>query len=80
MRHVRSIWVEASNFHGVQIPLVVRVAMPVYQSFIYTWVQETGTIRLDPLGPHRGAAHIAAGIAPLNNKCMELRKVCSSSC
>ena len=47
--------------------------MSPYQSAIYNWVKETGTIRVDP------TTHLAGKVfrayAPLNNKCMELRKV-----
>ena len=71
--------------HGCssQVAVVVKVAMTPYQSWIYTWVKATGTLRLDPAGPLRGSQR--RPLAPLNNKCMELRKVCihcspASSC
>lgn len=54
----------------VQVPAVVKVAMPPYQAVIYNWVKETGTIRADP-----EAAIAGKSFRTLNNKCMELRKV-----
>lgn len=59
-----------------QVAAVIKVAMPPYQATIYSWVKETGTLRNDP------DTHVAGKIfrdyAPLNNKCMELRKVGST--
>ncbi len=52
--------------------MVVKCAMAPYQSCVYAWVKATGTLRLDPLAPIAG--RVRRGFAPLNNKCMELRK------
>jgi len=52
---------------------VIKVAMPPYQATIYDWVKETGTLRTDPDTHVPGKTFRA--YAPLNNKCMELRKV-----
>lgn len=49
--------------------------MSGYQSKIYNWVKATGTVRLDPESPmFLNKRH---SFAPLNNKVMELRKVCN---
>ena len=58
-----------------QIPVVLKVAMTPYQSRLYNWVKATGTLRLDPQGPLIGQRRHQ--FAPLNNKVMELRKVCN---
>lgn len=58
----------------VQVALTVHVAMTAYQSVIYDWVKATGTLRLSPYDPRIGKSH-RHNFAPLNNKCMELRKV-----
>lgn len=49
--------------------------MSEYQSKIYNWVKATGTIRLDPESPL--FVNKRHSYAPLNNKVMELRKVCN---
>ena len=59
----------------MQVANVVKVAMSPYQSVIYNWVKETGTIRVDP--DSHVAGKVFRAYAPLNNKCMELRKVCN---
>lgn len=59
----------------MQVAVVVHVAMTAYQSVIYDWVKATGTLRLSPFDPRLGKSH-RHNFAPLNNKCMELRKVC----
>lgn len=56
--------------------------MSGYQAAIYDWVKATGTIRLDPLDEELRVAgnnnkRQARAYAPLQNKCMELRKVCN---
>lgn len=53
----------------------VRVPMSALQSVVYTWVKTTGTLRLDPSAPTIGKVH--REFASLNNKCMELRKLCN---
>ena len=55
----------------------VKVAMPAYQAVIYNWVMRTGTLRNDPEAAIAG--NVRRPYATLNNKCMELRKVCASS-
>ena len=60
---------------ALQVAVVVHVAMTAYQSVIYDWVKATGTLRLSPFDPRLGKSH-RHNFAPLNNKCMELRKVC----
>jgi SWI/SNF-related matrix-associated actin-dependent regulator of chromatin subfamily A protein 2/4 len=60
----------------VQVALTVHVAMTAYQSVVYDWVKATGTLRLSPFDPRIGKSH-RHNFAPLNNKCMELRKVCN---
>ena len=56
----------------------MHVAMTAYQSVIYDWVKATGTLRLSPFDPRLGKSH-RHNFAPLNNKCMELRKVRSAT-
>lgn len=58
-----------------QIAVVLKVPMTAYQSRVYNWVKATGTLRLDPEGPLLGQRRHP--FAPLNNKVMELRKVCN---
>ena len=53
----------------------IRVPMSALQSVVYTWVKTTGTLRLDPNAPTIGRVH--REFASLNNKCMELRKLCN---
>ncbi|KAG7666770.1 hypothetical protein Ndes2526B_g04746 [Nannochloris sp. 'desiccata'] len=53
----------------------VRVPMSGHQSMVYTWVKTTGTLRLDPAAPVIGK--VQREFASLNNKCMELRKLCN---
>lgn len=60
----------------VQVAVTVHVAMTAYQSVVYDWVKATGTLRLSPFDPRIGKSH-RHNFAPLNNKCMELRKVCN---
>jgi hypothetical protein len=57
----------------VQVPIVVKVPMAPFQSVLYNWVKASGTIRLDPDSVLAGRTFRT--YAPLNNKCMELRKV-----
>ncbi len=47
--------------------------MTPYQSATYEWVKTTGTLRMDPWNPLR--AKVKRDFVPLQNKCMELRKV-----
>ncbi len=52
---------------------VIKVAMTPHQSTIYNWVKETGTLRSDPDTYEPGKA--LPGYVPLEDKCLELRKV-----
>lgn len=66
----------------LQVSIVLRCKMSALQAAIYDWIKTTGTIRLNPQDED---ARVAAGngkrqkraYAPLQNKCMELRKVCN---
>ena len=53
----------------------IRVPMSSHQSCVYSWVKATGTIRLDPHAPTVGKYRRTW--ASLQNKCMELRKLCN---
>ncbi|KAH7294245.1 hypothetical protein KP509_28G062400 [Ceratopteris richardii] len=65
-----------------KVSIVLRCKMSALQAAIYDWIKATGTIRLNP---QEEEARVAAGngkrakraYAPLQNKCMELRKVCN---
>ncbi|BDA42833.1 ATP-dependent helicase BRM [Coccomyxa sp. Obi] len=61
-----------------KVPVVVKVPMAPFQSILYNWVKASGTLRLDPEGPMPGST--IRTYASLNNKCMELRKVCNHPC
>lgn len=76
LSHVASVAM-AECLHALQVALTVHVAMTAYQSVIYDWVKATGTLRLSPYDPRIGKSH-RHNFAPLNNKCMELRKVTPS--
>ncbi|KAJ7571709.1 hypothetical protein O6H91_01G174300 [Diphasiastrum complanatum] len=62
--------------------IVLKCKMSALQAVIYDWVKATGTIRLDPedeadrVAGSNGKRQERA-YAPLQNKCMELRKVCN---
>jgi SWI/SNF-related matrix-associated actin-dependent regulator of chromatin subfamily A protein 2/4 len=58
-----------------KVALTVKVSPTPYQSAIYDWVRATGTLRLDPATQFGGRA--GRVYASLNNKCMELRKICN---
>lgn len=55
--------------------------MSGFQAAIYDWVKATGTIRLDPIDEAQRVAgnskRQVRAYAPLQNKCMELRKICN---
>jgi SWI/SNF-related matrix-associated actin-dependent regulator of chromatin subfamily A protein 2/4 len=53
----------------------VRAPMSAHQAAVYAWVKATGTLRLDPAAPQQGKHR--REYASLQNKCMELRKVCN---
>lgn len=59
-----------------KVAFTLKCGMPPAQAAAYRWVAATGTLRLDPDAPRRpGTPHRA--YAPLNNKAMELRKICN---
>lgn len=61
-----------------KLAYTIKVPMSAHQSMVYTWVKATGTIRLDPEAPRVGSAGRARReYAGLQNKCMELRKLCN---
>ena len=55
--------------------------MSAIQSAIYDWVKTTGTLRVDPddeeLRVQKNPYYQARSYRTLNNRCMELRKVCN---
>lgn len=55
--------------------------MSAIQSAIYDWIKSTGTLRVDPEDEMRRVKknpnYKANVYRPLNNRCMELRKVCN---
>eukprot|EP00898_Chlorokybus_atmophyticus_P002760 jgi/Chlat1/3485/Chrsp23S03787 len=62
--------------------IVLKSRMSGLQRAVYDWVKATGTIRLDPDEERQRVAVSSSkrqmrAFAPLNNKCMELRKVCN---
>lgn len=65
----------------LQVSVVLKCRMSAYQAAIYDWVKSTGTLRLDPDDEAQRIAgnskRLARAYAPLQNKCMELRKVCN---
>ena len=52
----------------------IHCPMSAHQSTTYSWVKTTGTLRLDPYSHYSKSGHQWAS---LQNKCMELRKVCN---
>lgn len=62
--------------------IVLKCKMSAFQAAIYDWVKTTGTLRLDPQDEDERLAggnskRPVRAYAPLQNKCMELRKVCN---
>ncbi|KAG0453129.1 hypothetical protein HPP92_025793 [Vanilla planifolia] len=64
-----------------KVSIVLRCRMSAIQSAIYDWIKSTGTIRVDPEEELRKAQknplYQIKMYRSLNNKCMELRKVCN---
>eukprot|EP00250_Pteridium_aquilinum_P019069 c24278_g2_i1 orf=2-5470(-) len=65
-----------------KVPIVLRCKMSALQAAIYDWIKTTGTIRLNPQDEEarvaaRNGKRQKRAYAPLQNKCMELRKVCN---
>ena len=58
----------------MQVPVIIKVPMARFQGVAYNWIKATGTLRLDPDSLLN--ANTFRTYAPLNNKVMELRKVC----
>ncbi|TKW33464.1 hypothetical protein SEVIR_2G237601v4 [Setaria viridis] len=61
--------------------IVLRCRMSAVQGAIYDWIKSTGTIRVDPEDEkkraQRNPMYQSKTYKNLNNKCMELRKVCN---
>uniref|UniRef100_A0A0D9VBA1 ATP-dependent helicase BRM n=1 Tax=Leersia perrieri TaxID=77586 RepID=A0A0D9VBA1_9ORYZ len=61
--------------------IVLRCRMSGIQGAIYDWIKSTGTIRVDPedekARAQRNSMYQIKTYKNLNNKCMELRKVCN---
>ncbi|CAN6271151.1 unnamed protein product [Urochloa humidicola] len=61
--------------------IVLRCRMSAIQGAIYDWIKSTGTIRVDPEDEkqraQRNSMYQIKTYKNLNNKCMELRKVCN---
>uniref|UniRef100_A0A8R7UMX9 ATP-dependent helicase BRM n=2 Tax=Triticum urartu TaxID=4572 RepID=A0A8R7UMX9_TRIUA len=61
--------------------IVLRCKMSAIQGAIYDWIKSTGTIRVDPedekIRIQRNPMYQAKTYKNLQNKCMELRKVCN---
>ncbi|GAB4844503.1 hypothetical protein Ancab_037881 [Ancistrocladus abbreviatus] len=64
-----------------KVSIVLRCKMSAMQGAIYDWVKSTGTIRVDPedekLRVQRNPLYQAKTYKTLNNRCMELRKICN---
>ncbi|KAL3536805.1 hypothetical protein ACH5RR_000171 [Cinchona calisaya] len=64
-----------------KVSIVLRYRMSAIQSAIYDWIKSTGTLRVDPEDEKRRAQknpiYQAKTYKTLNNRCMELRKVCN---
>eukprot|EP00891_Asterochloris_glomerata_P009938 jgi/Astpho2/9938/e_gw1.00152.85.1_t len=58
-----------------KVAYTVRIPMSAYQNVMYEWVQSTGTLRRDPDEHRVGKSTLP--FVPLNNKAMELRKICN---
>ncbi|WOK94898.1 hypothetical protein Cni_G03603 [Canna indica] len=64
-----------------KVSIVLRCRMSAIQGAIYDWIKSTGTIRVDPEDEMRrvqkNPLYQVKMYKNLNNKCMELRKVCN---
>ena len=62
-----------------KVTIVVHCPFSAYQAAVYDWVKKTGTIRVDQRQTKIGLAARATfrGYLPLQNRCMELRKLCN---
>jgi superfamily II DNA/RNA helicase len=70
-----------SSLLCLQEAIVLRCRMSAMQGAVYDWIKSTGTIRVDPEDESRKAQknpmYQPKSYKTLNNKCMELRKVCN---
>nr|CAB3445292.1 unnamed protein product [Digitaria exilis] len=70
-------WLETEKKDSI----VLRCRMSAIQGAIYDWIKSTGTIRVDPEDEkkraQRNPMYQCKTYKNLNNKCMELRKVCN---
>lgn len=64
-----------------KISVVLRCKMSALQGAIYDWIKATGSLRLDPQTEARrvesNPKRQIRAYVPLQNRCMELRKVCN---
>ncbi|WOL13291.1 ATP-dependent helicase BRM-like isoform X1 [Canna indica] len=64
-----------------KVPIVLRCRMSAFQGAIYDWIRSTGTLRVDPEDEMRkvqkNPMYQVKMYRNLNNRCMELRKVCN---
>ena len=62
-----------------KVNIVIHAPFSAYQASVYDWVQKTGTIRVDATVAKIGLAarQNFRGYLPLQNRCMELRKICN---
>ena len=61
-----------------KVTIAVHCPFSAYQAAVYDWVQRTGTIRVEPNAKIGLAARANfRGYLPLQNRCMELRKLCN---
>ncbi|KAM7276803.1 hypothetical protein ACFE04_018669 [Oxalis oulophora] len=64
-----------------KVSIVLRCRMSAIQSAVYDWIKSTGTLRVDPEDEKRkvqkNPSYQPKSYKTLNNRCMELRKVCN---
>lgn len=64
-----------------KVSFVLKCKMSAIQGAIYDWVKTTGTLRVDPedesLKVQKNPYYQARTYRTLNNRCMELRKICN---
>ncbi|VFQ76408.1 unnamed protein product [Cuscuta campestris] len=64
-----------------KISVVLKCRMSAFQSAVYDWIKSTGSIRVDPedenLRAQKSTIYQPKTYKILNNRCMELRKVCN---
>ncbi len=57
-----------------KVSITLKCPMSAYQAAVYNWIKTTNSIRVQP--EQRRVAHGSRAWEPLQNKVMELRKVC----